>query len=158
MKFGQHDKYPRCGALIRNYLCMIDVASPKVFEAFVDVCESEKWARRAITWGRNPTVFIAKFVNQNGGEQPTPPGMYKGHCTWRERNIVNLNRHWAIGYEEFRDNWIHVERIVLHELIHWARFMGGKPGHANGTREAGNFFEEKAYGGILGDHDDLPCS
>lgn len=157
MIFKQYKNYPKCGAFIQNYLCLIDIFSPKVFGAFIEVCESEDLARQAITLGKFPEITIAKFV-KHGKEQRNVGGMYSGECDPTQKNIVFINRHIARGYEDFSSNWELFERIILHEMVHWARFVGGKPGKANGTREAGNLFEEKGYGVVAGDHDDAACA
>lgn len=157
MIFKQHKDYPRCGAFIENYLCLIDVFYPKVFQAFVEVCGSEDLARQAITLGKYPVIKI-KVLTRHGKEQKNVGGNYQGECDPTEKNNVYLNHHFASGYEEFPGNSDMIERILLHEMVHWARFVGGKPGRAEKNREAGNFFEEKAYGRAIGDHDDVACS
>lgn len=170
MKFNQHNKYPRIGALIRNYISLIDVFSPKVFEAFKDACDDPDLARQAITYNENPEIRIVKLINaQSGYEDNTVGGQYSGECYPAKRNIVYINKNWVIGYENHSSedgdvlNWIIVERAILHEMVHWARFVGGKPARifdkkTKISKEAGNSFEHEAYGYATGDHTGRACN
>ncbi len=69
-----------------------------------------------------------------------------------------INRHIATGYEDYSENWQLFERIMLHEMVHWARFIAGSPGRTSSGGEAGSAFEEKAYGVKVRNHYDVACS
>lgn len=157
MIFKQYKNYPKCGAFIQNYLCLIDIFSPKVFEAFIELCESEDLARQAITLGKYPEITIARLL-RNGYEQLNVGGNYSGECDPTQKNVVFINRHIAKGYEDDSQNWQLFERIVLHEMVHWARYIGGSPGRTSDGMEAGNAFEEKGYGIKAINHYDVACS
>lgn len=154
MKFLQAADHPKIDAFNKVYLSMIDVLQPKVFTAFIEVCESEELARQAITIGKDPLIKIARLV-KNGYHQKNIGGQYTGDCDPTEKNIVFINTTISEAYNE-NNNGELLERVMLHEMVHWARFVGGKPGRVDG-REAGSHFESLAYGKEFSNHWEYSC-
>jgi hypothetical protein len=111
---------------------------PRVWNAFVEHCDSETLAKQACTWGENPLVHI-------GGVECGVNGEYRGRSgNAGDRDTVYINTEVAKKYQN-GGGWLIFESTVLHEMVHWARFIGGKSRLFNG-QEAGKAFEIKAYG------------
>jgi Metallopeptidase toxin 3 len=139
MKFYQSRDYSTVDAFLRNWLSLIEMLNEPVWNAFKQVCGNEALARRAITWGRSPTVKI-------GGVEAGTNGKYRGRAGG-PKHTVFINTRVAEVYENretIRRADI-LESTVLHEMVHWARYVGGLPRLYNGN-EAGKEFEKLAYG------------
>lgn len=136
MRFAQDEKYPRCSAYLANYLSMLDLMDTMVYDAFLEVCEADDQARQALIFYMNPLVHI-------GGVPCGKNGVYKGRFGG-PKHTVYINTQVAQKYEYEFDSTIW-ESTVLHEMVHWARYVGGQPALFEG-QEAGKAFEVKAYG------------
>lgn len=84
-------------------------------------------------------------------------GIYQGECKKETLNYVFINEHIGRGVEGDRSMMLDFERLVLHEAVHWARYVGGKPGLIGG-KEAGSWFVHRAYGVAYIGHSDIGCS
>lgn len=140
--FKQDDGYPMCGALLRAALPIYEQLQPRVFRLFVKHTRSEKLARQALTLGYYPLVSIAKIMT-GGKHDRTKNGLYQG-ANGGARDIVYVNTPFPDSYEkEQRQGTAQtIEITVLHEMVHWARFVGGNP---EGCEEAGAAFEKELY-------------
>ena len=156
MMFFQDGEYPVCAGIIRNRVIGINKTSPKIFSALVECIEGGTLAREAVTAGRYPRVNIANFV-KNGQRVRNIGGMYSGECDPELKNIVFVNTHVARGIENDPELAEVFERTLLHEVVHWGRFIGGKSNRIN-DKEAGSLFEEKAYGIAYIGHHGFSCS
>ena len=140
MRFVQHKTHPNCGAYLADYLTLLEVFSPKVYKAFCEVCEDVEVARVALLNGNGPLVNVSAVCKVNGRYLGSRGG---------PRHTVYINKQLANFYEHDHV-WKPWESTVLHEAVHWARFIGGKPFHFQG-KEAGKVFEARAYG------EDIQC-
>jgi hypothetical protein len=136
MRFLQDVQYPRCDAYLGATIALLDRQYSRVWRAFYQVCESETLARQAISYGRDPLVHV-------GGVPDGKNGRYRGR-SGGPRHTVFIHPRVALAYEEDNDRLLW-ESTVLHEMVHWARFIGGKSRLYEG-REAGVAFETLAYG------------
>lgn len=156
MIFTQDREFPRCGLYIRGpRIDTIEFFSPEIYNALVECCESEKLVKQALTPGRFPRVKIVRLM-RNGYPARNIGGNYKGVCDRKYQNIVYINSHIAQGFEDDRTNSLMFESNLLHEIVHWARFVGKKPAEIDG-KEAGSWFEHKAFGWPYVGHSDVAC-
>lgn len=92
---------------------------------------------------------------------PSPPSFRTSAAQLRAdpelKNIVFVNTHVARGIENDPELAEVFERTLLHEVVHWGRFIGGKSNRIN-DKEAGSLFEEKAYGIAYIGHHGFSCS
>ena len=132
---------------------------PDVWAAFVRACESDRWAKTALTWDdpSGPTVSpIAGLVT----DKPTAGHNNISGCGFTraprfnadiEIDAILFNAVEKAVYAGDRDfAKLHLEVTILHELVHWARFQVGAnillwtdPPIAGA--EAGSVFEMWAY-------------
>ncbi|POF29737.1 hypothetical protein [Roseibium marinum] len=157
MMFFQDGEFPVCADIIRNKLIGLEKSDPKVFSALVECIESAELARQAVTAGRYPRVNIVNIIGKTGHPIKYIGGMYSGECDPEVKNLVYVNRHVASGIERDPDITSYFERTLLHEVVHWGRFIAGKSTRID-DREAGSHFEEKAYGLTYIGHHGFSCS
>lgn len=136
MRFLQYRDYPHTKRYLCTRLPVLDLLSPRVWDAFCEVCEDDELARQAISLGTGPMVVIDRLERKVNGEYLGAHGGVRDH--------VYINIRVAKQYEK-KGRWKILESTVLHEMVHWARFVGNKPRDYNG-QEAGEAFEKKAYG------------
>ncbi len=163
MRIEQDHGFPKLTALINNRFPFLDILSPKIFDAFVELCLSEKLARNALAVGTFPTVIPIRLVKKIWGDdkpgvvQRNVPGLYSGECNPTEKNIIWIQKERVQDYEKGTNSGKDIEMILLHECVHWARFIGEKPGRTEDNKEAGNEFQLKAYGIVATDHGAVSC-
>jgi len=136
MKFAQSDAYPSCDQYIRTFIANYKSVCNQVSDAFRTVCEDEATAQQALTIGINPLIHI-------GDVKYNVNGQYRGR-SGGPRHKVFINHRVAEEYEE-GNRWDIFESTVMHEMVHWARFIAGKPSRYQ-DNEAGKAFEKLAYG------------
>jgi hypothetical protein len=136
MLFRQAGQYPHCNSYICTVIASYSGVCSPAADAFRAICEDEALAGQALTPGRNPLVHI-------GGVECAVNGEYRGR-SGGPRNTVFINTRVAEEYEIF-GRWDIFESTVLHEMVHWARFVGGRASQYDG-QEAGKVFEVRAYG------------
>lgn len=138
MRFAQDKDFPYCGRYLFNWInaAVLKKSYPKVWEAFVEVCEDETLAEDALKRGNDPLVTIKDLGCAKNG-------VYRGR-SGGSKDTVFINVPVANKYEK-GTGWLVWESTVLHEIVHFARFTGGKGSLFNG-KEAGKEFEKKAYG------------
>ncbi len=171
MMFFQDGQYPRCGKIIRSRVLTLNHSS-RIYLAFVECCEDARIAASAFRSGTYPRIVITP--NSVHGTTALP-GYYNGHCKKGDMNYIFISTKTANSLEN-DEEWEYYlkkssnfERVVLHEAVHWARFMGGKPGEIDlsgkkklqpgerKTAEAGSWFDYRAYGIPYKYHDGIPC-
>jgi hypothetical protein len=160
-------KFPRCTALLKNLDATLK-GRPKVLDAFLEVCKAgdqlkstpqqvEVIARRALKWGTPPRLEVAEGMVK---------GVAMGHsfegCGWNndfgKTPFLVVTSFWFDAFEfgivDRDKNAERLTRTVLHETVHWVRSEAGATDDAmDGSlfgkgqlREAGELFEERAFG------------
>jgi Metallopeptidase toxin 3 len=151
MRFNQFDKpdaapgtlnidhtifFPLCGRYLMNWMnpSILSGKCQPVWKAFVKWCDSEAKAKEACTWGTGPLVEInSRAVGHNMGK-------------YKHGDTVFIHAQVASKYEK-GTGWMVWEAVVLHEMMHWARYQQGLPeGPNTGPEEFGHQFEVEAYG------------
>ena len=144
MVFISSEGYPKTGALLNSILPFYDVLFPRIFRLFVEFCKDEKRARQALTLGYFPEIEVVPVR-----DHPTAGGIYRGaHGGRRDRVYLNnLEPGGRVEPYEQEPDTIRarsVEMATLHEMVHWARHVGG---NAEGPcEEAGVDFENAVFG------------
>ena len=144
MIFKQFDSYPKLGALLMNIFPIYEFLQPKTYKLFVKYCKSEKLARQALTINLLLIVKIENII-LNGVWNRTIGGIYRG-TYGGELHTVYMNTQWADAYEKEQNsgNAKIAEITILHEMIHWARHIGGNPEVPG--EEAGVDFANEVWG------------
>ncbi|MEZ5426553.1 MAG: hypothetical protein R2747_09835 [Pyrinomonadaceae bacterium] len=160
MIFKQYDEFPKFGAFLDNRFPMLEAFSPEIFEVFAEFCMSKDLARQALKRGKYPLVKVKVLINPKIGKvDRRVGGLYAGECEPTEKNVIFIQKENVVAYEEGNGNPFFLERVILHETVHWARFIGRKPARTPDDKEAGSQFEIKAYNlPPASDHSDVPCS
>ena len=170
MILGEEDrkKYPNCTRLLTNLGSTVR-AQPDVLKAFLDVCKAddqfkstdqqvEAIAQRALRWSTPPTIEVEK-----GLIKAVAGGKSVEACGWnnsfRTPVLIEITSFWFDAFEfgspaDRAKNTVRLTRTVLHELVHWVRNEAGASDDAlDGSlfrgghyREAGELFEERAFG------------
>lgn len=156
MKFKQYNDFPKLNAFLQVRFPTIEIFSPEIFDAFVQLCMSEKLARQALKPDKYPLIKVVRLVS-NGYVNKTVAGQYSGECDPTLKNVIFLQKEYIEDYEKGTNSGLSVERVILHEMVHWARYVGGKPARTSDDKEAGTQFEIKAYGIAGGDHVGKAC-
>ncbi|MGB7208766.1 MAG: hypothetical protein WBD27_08930 [Pyrinomonadaceae bacterium] len=154
MMFFQDGEFPKLAHYLRSRIIGMNKNS-KVFKALVECIGSEKIAKQAIDPGTYPRLIIEPLIRG----MVSPSGIYQGECDPAKKNYVYIHTRIGEGFEtdeSARQYPTVFETTLLHEVVHWGRFIGGKPGEING-KEAGNWFNHRAYGHIYVYHSDLIC-
>lgn len=150
MQFRQAKDFPFCDHYMQYFLKPDMLKQRKqLWDAFREVCESDQLAAEGVTYGKGPLVVIGCVP---AGKQ----GRY-----WSKAKTVFIHPYVAILYEKHTHpqprmweqakqkqnlfDWMPWEATVLHEIVHWARDVGGKSEGYSGD-EAGHAFEVKGYG------------
>jgi len=85
-------------------------------------------------------------------------GIYQGECYPEKKNYVYVDDRIPDGYESDPEQTpAYFERTLLHEVVHWGRFMAGKSADIDG-KEAGSWFEHLAYNIPYQYHSGIKCS
>jgi Metallopeptidase toxin 3 len=165
MDFSQDtiNKYPLCKQFASTELqpAKLKKQKPKVWNAFVKACESEKWARIALDWDSSagPTItpmdgLLTPNAAHNNilgcGFTRAPRFNAPIEITSLLFNAVEHSV-WE-GDRDFAK--LHFEVTVLHELVHWSRFNSGATNllwtdPPIAMAEAGSVFEMWAYGQLF---------
>ncbi len=149
MMFFGDGQFPKCAVHLRTKI--IGSVSPRVYKALVRCIRSEELVKQALAPGTYPRLMIEPLKSgmfQIGG-------IYQGMCYEHKKNYIYVNIPIANKFEFFSDDLTppRFERILLHELVHWGRFIAGKSPDIRG-KEAGGVFEHLAYGSATyGDHE-----
>jgi hypothetical protein len=147
MKFRQQRAYPVSGAYLINWMNpdILKGRCTRVWNAFVQLCESEDWATKACTWNQGPLVEINSPIV---GDHANGVYLHGGDTVYIHHLVAN-----CLDSNDSADRdrgWIVWESTVLHEMVHWARYFQGKIPHGHrdyiGGVEAGKKFETLAYG------------
>jgi hypothetical protein len=151
MKFGKTAmRYKKAFGYLSTAVQIIPKTFPKRYREYVHYCINEKWATIGITNGDGPTLTVRDLKPL---DKDNPLGLFiytMPDAIFIHQDLVKLYESDANKYE------IGLQYLVLHELIHWARFHGGEPAKVvatpkrplRGARpgEAGDEFEFYAYG------------
>lgn len=160
MMFFQDHHFPQLARLIRVRLPALEQTSPKVFEALAQTCAGKEQVRQALRPGTYPRVHVDDWGNKN------VRGVFIGDCRVSEENRINVLAEVASGFDDTPDevSASAMEALVLHEMVHWARFqaklpprIGGEEGDPGSGKEAGDEFERLAYG-RTGNHWGKECT
>lgn len=150
MIFRQAGEFPYCDHYLQFFLNSDKLKErPTVWNAFRDICESEPFAVQGLTYGKGPLVHIGCVPARKSGRYWAKAKTVFIHpkiALLYEKHIHRQPRMWERAKAKHGwFDWMPWESTVLHEIVHWARDMGGKPEDYNGD-EAGQVFEAKAYG------------
>jgi hypothetical protein len=142
----------------------LKLSAPKTWSAYLKACEDDKLARQALTWSSGPRVVVIQGMIQVPGRSTTACGLYPNigavsDVIWI--TSVLMNAYQKCSYEgDVIKNARRVEVTLLHECVHWVRQKANNtdliflnddlPGH-----EAGELFEQWAYGKLFCNQDDL---
>jgi hypothetical protein len=152
MMFFGDGQFPRCANYLRTRIIGMSKSS-KVYKALIECIENETLVEQAISAGTYPCLKIENLVKG----YVAPEGIYQGECDASKLNYVYVHTRVADGFEHFtRRVPPRFESVLLHEVVHWGRFIGGKPGTIHG-KEAGSWFEKLAYDKPYMGHNDLVC-
>jgi len=136
-------KFPKCEKYLKLNLSPTTFKknAPNRYKLFVKYCGgSEEIAVEALTFGRGPLVQInSKMVKTAQGKTTNK---VDGKTV-----ICYIHAQVADTYES-GTTWVVWESTVLHELIHWARWVK-KVDDPEGV-EIGKSFETEAYGEDIG--------
>jgi len=150
--FFQDGQFPKLASYLRSRIIGMNEQS-KVFKTLTDCIGSKKLAKQAISAGTYPRLIIEPLVRGN----KVINGIYQGECDASKQNYVYIHTRVGEGFETGEHTPpTFFEKTLLHEVVHWGRFIGKKPGQING-KEAGNWFCHLAYGDIYTNHSDLSC-
>lgn len=150
MQFQQTKEFPYCDHYMQYFLAPDRLKQrTQVWNAFRDLCESDSVATTGVSYGKGPLVVIGCVPAGKQGKywakqktvfiHPMVALLYEKH-THRQPKMwdqAKAKHHWF--------DWMPWEATVLHEIVHWARDVGGKSEDYNGG-EAGEEFEKRAYG------------
>lgn len=90
MMFFQDAQYPRCAAFMRTRFEMLELFSPKIYQALVACIEAEDneaLVKQALAADTYPRVKIVRLMH-NGFEQKNVGGLYSGECNPKDKNYV----------------------------------------------------------------------
>ena len=150
MRFQQAKQYPFCDHYLQYFLAP-DMLKKRaqVWSAFSDICESSLLATDGVTYGKAPLIVIGCVPAGKQGKYWAKQKTVFIHpmvATLYERHTHRQPRMWEQAKEKFHwFDWMPWEATVLHEIVHWARDVGGKPELYN-NEEAGDVFEKRAFG------------
>jgi hypothetical protein len=114
-------RFPLCGRYLQTWMNpkILKDKVPKRWETFVKWCTSEKRAVEACTWDSGPLVEINSVIVGHAN------GKYKhGDTVYIHGKVADK---YETGYVDAKygrvTGWVIWEAVVLHELVHWARFQ-----------------------------------
>ncbi len=153
-------QYPHCAAFIRSKIIGMHPRHP-VYRAMVECVgnspDDEKLVASLFSPGTYPRIVIEDLRAQMKGKIAVAGGIYQGECRPDKLNHVDLDMTMCRGVENDPSYTRDLEHFLLHETVHWARFIARKPSRIDG-KEAGSWFEHLAYGDEFQDHYEIPCS
>jgi hypothetical protein len=153
MMFFGDGQFPKCGSYMRSSIVGMNKKS-KIYKALVECIEDEKLVALAVSPGTYPRLIIEDLIKG----MYVIDGIYQGECDPTKLNYVYLHTRVGDGFEHYEDHYPPAfERLLLHEVVHWGRFLGGKPGEIDG-REAGSWFEHLAYDIPYKWHGEIKCT
>lgn len=171
MMFFQDGQFPRCGEIIRSRILKLGRSS-RIYLSFIECCEDARIAADAFKPGTYPKVVI-RTISARG---MIPRGIYNGQCVGGSLNEIAIHTVTARGlendenWEAYLDTSSDFEKVLLHEAVHWARFIGGKPSEIDlsgkkilapgerKTAEAGSWFDFRAFGIPYAYHGAMECT
>lgn len=148
-------QYPNCAAFIRSKMIGMHPLH-HVYRAMVECVEDEKLVASLFSPGTYPRIVIEDLRAQMKGRLTFPGGIYQGECRADKLNHVDLDMTMCRGVENDPKFTRDLEHTLLHEAVHWGRFIAGKSSKID-NKEAGNWFEHLAYGDEFQDHYEIPC-
>ncbi|MBS8225020.1 hypothetical protein [Vannielia litorea] len=158
MVFFQHSRFPKYGSFISAQMTRFEDDEPFIFKAYVTALQGDRdLARKTVKDGELPTVEVVEIhpelCNFNLNWRKMAPGSF---CPASPSKIHILESE-AEGYENGNIPDWKAARLLLHELVHWARYHKGLPSRISGF-EAGDMFEWFAQypgeGRLPRNHDD----
>ena len=128
------DRFPRTFEVLAENLPAVEVATPKIWQAFRFASTlDEANASAAVSFGAtDPLIWIDEMGVIDGMFDPNAPGRIK------------INAELTREFEKQPDSpaaRTYLCGTVLHELVHWGRFQRGEAE----PREMGLEFEQQAY-------------
>jgi hypothetical protein len=152
MMFFGDGQYPRCAAYLRTSIIGVSSKS-QIYSALLACIEDEKIVKQALSPGTYPRIVIEKLSKG----LKIIGGIYQGECFPEKKNYVYLDTRIPDGYEDNKEvPPYYFEKTLLHEVVHWGRFIAGKPSEIDG-KEAGSWFEHLAYGIAYQYHSGIQC-
>ena len=149
-------QYPNCAAFIRSRVIGMHPLH-HVFRAMVECIEDEELVKSAMSPGTYPRIVIEDLRYLSGSRMEVIRGIYQGECRVDKLNHVDLDIVLAEGLEDDPNFTSMFEHILLHETVHWGRFIAKKPSRIDG-KEAGSWFEHLAFNTPFKNHHEIPCS
>ena len=121
---------------------------PRRYKAYIKFCGNEEWGKRGIARGEGPKLVLADTGTI------MPDGEVVNGFFWSsyDTNAIVLDITNAAKFQKNPVKYeVALQYLLLHEMIHWARFNAGLPAEVTagmGLRkgEAGDEFEYEAYG------------
>jgi hypothetical protein len=152
MMFFSDGKYPRSAGYLRTKIIGMNSES-KIFKVLVECVEDESLVRQALSPGTYPRLIIGNLVSG----MFLINGAYNGDCVPETKNYIYVHTRITRSYENIPEQSpLLFERTVLHEVVHWGRFMGGKSTEIEG-KEAGSWFEHLAYDIVYNHRSGFQC-
>lgn len=148
-------QYPHCADFIRRRIIGMHPLH-HVYRALVECIEDEALVQSAMRPGTYPRIVIEDLRAQMKGRLTFPGGIYQGECRPDKRNHVDLDMTMCRGVEMDPTFTRDLEHTLLHEVVHWGRYIARKPSRI-GKKEAGSWFEWLAWGVEFQDHYEIPC-
>ena len=150
MRFQQTKDFPYCDHYMQFFLAPDKLKQRKqLWDAFVEVAGDAQNATTGVTYGKGPLVVIGCVPKGRQGKYWSKAKTVYIHpnvANLYERHIHPQPRMWERAKEKHNwFDWMPWEATLLHEIVHWARDVGGKPEDFDGG-EAGKAFERKGYG------------
>jgi len=133
-----------------------------IYDAFVKACGTEKGGIKALTWGNEPTVGVARGLMKVNGKEMcgmNPPTFFNqnsGRVLVSSLRVVPLEQ--CVADIDIINNKRRFECTLLHEIVHFVRMRNGiiDPDYdLPDTEEPGEQFEIWAYGKRLCSQDEI---
>jgi len=145
----QADEFERSSVMLNYYYTVkyLKKTYPKVWAAFVAVCESTEWAEEAIESG--PKI---EFVDKIPGASDCASGLFQPR--FGSGKLIFISAETARLFEKDPANHYKLQAVALHECVHYARYWADKDvvwfhEPSGAMTEAGKAFELRAYGRVI---------
>lgn len=141
-------QYPHCARFIRSKIIGMHPLH-HVYRALVECIEDEELVKSAMSPGTYPRIVITDIREITGPRMEVINGLYQGHAD--NLNIVFLHIPFCRAVENDPSFTNPLEKILLHETVHWGRQIAKKTSKIDG-KEAGSWFKWLAYDVPFKDH------
>jgi hypothetical protein len=161
-------KFPHVVEYVQNRLQpgVLKSVAPKTWAAFLRACDDAPVATEALTRTSGPIVKVVDGMIRGAGQVAC--GLYPRMRSFQLATQINqiwitdvfMYAYERCGLPEKDKNARRVESTLLHECVHWARQKANKTDEISlpdnlPPHEAGEIFEQWAYGKLGCNDDDL---